>query len=718
LIPSSQALAKSGYQRYSLEIRVAGIRWRLTTDKFPLPTKDTKMYRIVRLCLFFFFVIAAFTGLFRLFLYLAGWPKFVSWVITILFFFLLASKASDYCERIFRENLYRHPRHSNPHRVACKKIITVFAIGILSSLLGYGVATICLSPHNRYIRRLIEKEGANGLLAPSFANRQEYYPPEKAYRLLQTYPPESPGLLGMGRYFAALLCGTVAWKIASLKNIPRRKKQVPVTHYRGRKLYSRDEAKTLATSLLQNAEIGIPWGDIRLPLAATKTHLLTAGASGSGKTLILRMLIKAVFPRIGFGRDRRALVIDGKRELLTYLFGMGLRCPVKIINPLDQRGVAWDMAKDCGDPATAREIAVIFIPNEGETQSYFVNAAQDILSGVFIAFHLNCPGRWTLRDVVLVLENPGKLRRLLGQHSETQNRLNYFTKDATFLDILTTISTRIAAYRQVAAAWSHAAEKISLRDWAKGAFVLVLSSDESMRQTLDAINQAIFKRATQLLLAQDESAERETWFILDELREAGKLDGLTSLLTKGRSFGVRVMVGFQDIEGLRAVYGEKEANEIVGLCSNKVILRLDDAQTAEWASKNLGEYEHYETHTSTTTSKGNKSTTNTIQLVKRDVVLPSQFLELPVTDRNNGLSGYFISPLVGGFQTTLTTEYLDASLSPPDQNEPNFIPRSADQQYLKPWTAADLTRLQLEDMNDEQSPDDSPSWRRAASRSA
>jgi hypothetical protein len=666
------------------------------------------MYRILRLCLFFFFVIAAFAGLFRLFLYLAGWPKLLSWVITFLFFFLLASKASDYCERILRENLFIHHKKSCPHRVLCKKIITVFAVGMLSSLLGYGIAAICLSPHNRYIRRLIEKEGDTGLLAPSLVNRQQYNPHQKLDYLLQTYPPELPGLLGMGRYFTALICGTIAWKIASLKNIPRRIKPVAPSHYRGRKLFSRGEAQTLATSLLQNDEKGIPWGGVQLPLAATKTHILAAGAPGSGKTITLRLVMQSGFIRIGFGRDRRALVYDGKRELLTYLSGMGLRCPVKIINPLDQRGVAWDIAKDCSDPATAREIAVIFIPNKGESQAYFVNAAQDILSGVLIALHLNCPGKWTLRDVVLVLENPEMLRKLLDLHPETRNRLNYFTKDATFLDILTTISTRIAPYRQVAAAWSHTAEKISLRDWVSGAFILVLSTDEAMRQSLDAINQAIFKRATELLLSQDESAERETWIILDELREAGKLDGLTSLLTKGRSFGVRVVVGFQDIEGLRAVYGEKEANEIAGLCSNKVILRLDDAETAQWASKILGEYEHYETHTSNTISKDGKSTTNTMQLVKRELVLPSQFLGLPTTDRSNGLSGYFVSPLIGGFHSTLTPEYLDEMLSPPDPNEPNFIPRPADQQYLKPWTAADLHRLQLEDLDADPPRDSSP----------
>lgn len=51
---------------------------------------------------------------------------------------------------------------------------------------------------------------------------------------------------------------------------------------------------------------------------------------------------------------------------------------------------------------------------------------------------------------------------------------------------------------------------------------------------------------------------------LDELRDLGRLDALNRLLLKGRSKNVSVVLGFQDIEGLREVYGDKVANEIVG----------------------------------------------------------------------------------------------------------------------------------------------------------
>jgi len=649
---------------------------------------------------FFFFVQLILGLLFCICLRLAGWSQKFSLVIASVLLIFLCSTAKDYHKRIFQDSNLVRAKYPHPEDIACKKIIKVFSIATLASLIGYVLTTLCLSVHNPLIRQLIQHENSFWLLAPRMMNRPHYPQLPAPLDLLMIYPPESPGLLGLARYLGAFCTGIIALHLASLKYIPRRRNPATELYYRGRKLFSFQEVQAFAKSLLQAVVESIPWGGIRLLLAATKTHLLVVGASGSGKTITIRLVMQAVLSRICFGRDRRALIIDGKREWLTYLFGMVLHCPVKILNPLDLRCVQWAIARDCTDPATALEIAALLFPIRGESQIYFILAVQDLASGAMIALHLLCPGKWTFRDFILVMENPTALKYLLGLHPETRNRLHYFEKESVFKDILTTISTRIAPYRQVAAAWSYAAESISLQDWASSAFILVLSSDESMRQSLDAINQAIFKRATELLLAQDESAERETWIVLDELREAGKLDGLTSLETKGRSFGARVLVGFQDIEGLRAVYGEKEANEIAGLCSNKAILRLDDAETALWASKIFGEYEHYETNTSTTTSNNGNSKTDTKQLVKRDVVLPSQFLGLPTTDRTNGLSGYFVSPLIGSFLSTLTPEYLDEMLLPPNPDEPNFIPRPAEQQYLKPWTDADLCRLNLEELID------------------
>ena len=63
---------------------------------------------------------------------------------------------------------------------------------------------------------------------------------------------------------------------------------------------------------------------------------------------------------------------------------------------------------------------------------------------------------------------------------------------------------------------------------------------------------------------------------LDDVREAGKLDGLSRLLNQGRTKGACVVLGFQDSDGMRDVYGEYVANELVGQCANKAILRVEN----------------------------------------------------------------------------------------------------------------------------------------------
>jgi len=75
--------------------------------------------------------------------------------------------------------------------------------------------------------------------------------------------------------------------------------------------------------------------------------------------------------------------------------------------------------------------------------------------------------------------------------------------------------------------------------------ILVLGNDEDNRAAIDTINQLIFKRLSELMLAQPEvnpGDSKSTWFLLDEVRQAGKLEGLSALMTKGRSKGAAVLL--------------------------------------------------------------------------------------------------------------------------------------------------------------------------------
>ena len=100
-------------------------------------------------------------------------------------------------------------------------------------------------------------------------------------------------------------------------------------------------------------------GRMLLPQIAN-TNFLFVGAIGSGKTTSILLLMQSVLPLIGQGLNRRALIYDAKTEFIPYLDSM---VPGKwfTFNPFDNRCVAWDMARDINDPASALELAEILI---------------------------------------------------------------------------------------------------------------------------------------------------------------------------------------------------------------------------------------------------------------------------------------------------------------------------------------------------------------------
>jgi hypothetical protein len=68
---------------------------------------------------------------------------------------------------------------------------------------------------------------------------------------------------------------------------------------------------------------------------------------------------------------------------------------------------------------------------------------------------------------------------------------------------------------------------------------------------------------------------------------------------------------------------------------------------------------------------------------------------LPPTNPENGLSGYYLSPCVGAYFSTIPGDELFDSLMPHDPNVANFIRRPEEDEYLRPWDDNDLLRIGL-----------------------
>jgi type IV secretory pathway TraG/TraD family ATPase VirD4 len=455
--------------------------------------------------------------------------------------------------------------------------------------------------------------------------------------------------------------------------------QFPTEILRGTRILTMARARRLAADLRRTSDKLLNWCGIQIPDRFSVGHFLLVGAPGSGKTVSLRMLMQSILPQVRPGSGWRAIIYDAKQDILPILSGMKLSCPVVTLNALDRRGVAWDMAKDIDSYAVALQVAANLVPDEQGHNAFFVKAARDLLAAVMIAFHLHRPGEWLLTDVILTLSDKERAKKLLSLRPETRHiARDYFSRDPrTLANIQQTITAHVSMLRPIAAAWSRAEHRISLRQWVNGEFVLILANDETLRGPLDALNSAILQRLTQLELAQPESRERRSWFFLDEVKEAGKIDCLPRLMTKGRSKGVRCLLAFQTIEGLRSVYGQEIADDITGLCTTKAILRTDSVATAKWAAEVLGEVERREWRYTSQGGPGGRSSSMAEQIVKRESVFTSELMQLPLANSNR-FYGYFITPGIGVYGGAIR---ISGQLCPLGAT-PNFIPRDTADQYI------------------------------------
>lgn len=464
------------------------------------------------------------------------------------------------------------------------------------------------------------------------------------------------------------------------------------------------------------------WGKYYLSWERAREHFLVMGATGSGKTVLLRRLMQTVLPQIGTAAapGRRALIYDSKKDMLAVLVGMGVPLErIAIMNPFDARGVAWDIAADVQSPQEATELANLLIPKEQESQPFFSNTARSILRGVIEVFMSTSPGAWTLRHILLACEDHSVLRRILKSHPPTIWLLGLMDKEQTWLDIKSSLDSHLYRFRFIAAAWHAAHEKglkISIKQWLAGEKILVLGNDDNARSELDIINRLFFDKMSQLINSQtpSEAKNKQTWLFLDEVREAGKLNTLHSLLLRARSKNCAVVLGFQDVVGMESVYGEKEARELLGCPATLAILHLNPTAHAarKWASEVIDQDEHRE-KSDGSSMKGavsDMTTSTQSRWVVRAVFNPIEFYLLGRAGSERGMQGIFVveehlhkimddkRPFPEE-RVTLSNDELfkdkDTGLKPEDQGVEDYMPRPVRDLTLQPWqeTGSDTQNL-------------------------
>ncbi len=307
-------------------------------------------------------------------------------------------------------------------------------------------------------------------------------------------------------------------------------------------------------------------------------HTLITGGTGSGKTNCLHHILSSI-------RESKAktIVIDTTGTFVSRYYREGKDI---ILNPFDERGVAWSPWADCEDRFDYEEMAESFIPiSNRESEGYWRTAAKSLFSSLLQKLdetkRISDLVRWvlfsSLQDLSAFVEG---------------------TKAASHIDINS--EKTAGSVRSVASSFLECLEYLkdtenpfSIKQWIKKEddSWLFISCKPSQRASIAPLITSWISIAVRGVLCLEPSRTRRIWFVLDELPTLNKVKGLETLLTEGRKYGACSLLALQSPSQLDSIYGRDISHIIAGNCSTKIVFSEYDPEIAERISKVFGKSE-------------------------------------------------------------------------------------------------------------------------------
>ncbi|HAZ7996816.1 TPA: type IV secretion system DNA-binding domain-containing protein [Escherichia coli] len=393
---------------------------------------------------------------------------------------------------------------------------------------------------------------------------------------------------------------------------------------RGTRIVSGGKLKRMTREKAKQVTVaGVP-----MPRDAEPRHLLVNGATGTGKSVLLRELAYT-----GLLRGDRMVIVDPNGDMLSK-FG---RDKDVILNPYDKRTKGWSFFNEIRNDYDWQRYALSVVPR-GKTDE-----AEE----------------WASYGRLLLRETAKKLA-LIGTPS--MRELFHWTTIATFDDLRgflegTLAESLFAGSNEASKALTSArfvlSDKLpehvtmpdgdfSIRSWLEdpNGGNLFITWREDMGPALRPLISAWVDVVCTSILSLPEEPKRRLWLFIDELASLEKLASLADALTKGRKAGLRVVAGLQSTSQLDDVYGVKEAQTLRASFRSLVVLggSRTDPKTNEDMSLSLGEHEVERDRYSKNTGK-HHSTGRALERVRERVVMPVEIANLPDLTAYVGFAG-------------------------------------------------------------------------------
>lgn len=465
------------------------------------------------------------------------------------------------------------------------------------------------------------------------------------------------------------------------------KPQVRLRHVSGPRLLQGLDAEKAAHRLAAAERRNQP-GFLRLhpaldlPKSRWTKHMLIYGSVGSGKTQILMPIVEQAF-----AKNLKLFCFDVKGDYTACFPSAAL------LSPWDERSRVWDIGRDLAGVSDAATFAQAVIPaDESGANRFFSIAAQQLLFGAVRSLQNTRGQRWGWEDLgARVGADRENFVRTLQEHYPKAAALIADGTSTATSSVLATLASYTQVIDGLVAAWgkTDGRKLVSLRKWVRDDFrgrrqIIVQAGADS------ALTSAYIGAMVKLLQAwivgpalPDDEMGRCLLFVLDEL-PALKVD-ISALIDKGRSKGVCVFAGLQDLAQLRDAIGDNKTIALSSMVGTHVVCRVQMGESREQIAAMFGRERVAVTAQSSGAGAGGSSTTFSVHEETRAVVEPSMLGDLGKQEgkRKDWPCGFAIRALVSlGGGDVLELDFPGTSLP---RKQAAFVPA--------PWTWAVRARV-------------------------
>ena len=347
-------------------------------------------------------------------------------------------------------------------------------------------------------------------------------------------------------------------------------------------------------------------------------HILCLGSIGSGKSVTLYHIINAI--RNKATENDVFVIFDAKGDYLQEFYEPGDYVISNDSQP-PKGAVTWNIYKDIlytkpeKRDETIREIATTLFKEDmaGSSNPVFATGARDLFAAILssqVRQMETGEEQWDHAKLVNWLQNASDvtIRKLLKPHEDLKWVRNYMRKEGSDSQKM---SFFMHLYQNIFTIFSGSFAKegdFSIKEAVlkKGGKAIFLEYDLASGNVLSPIYTLLIDLAMKDVLGRVESDSKgkNIYFILDEFPLVPKLNYMDNALNFGRSLGVKVIAGIQNIGQVEHVYGPSLGHSIISGFGTVFAFRLFDEASRNVVVNRHGRNKRIMSIVSSNASKG------------------------------------------------------------------------------------------------------------------